>query len=113
VALVAGRVRRKLALFPYMNFWMDLKRVHKFSPNEYRRMRDARSGHLFGLQGKDLARVFGRFCVNSPESFGRSRNFGCGGEAAAFEDCKLSLNETFGWPVDTVKAAASQAPAPS
>jgi len=32
VAFVAGGEGRALALFPYMNFWMDLKRVHKFSP---------------------------------------------------------------------------------
>ena len=30
VALVAGRERRTLALFCYVNFWMDLERVHKF-----------------------------------------------------------------------------------
>jgi hypothetical protein len=32
VAFVASGVGRALALFSYMNFWMDFKRVHKFSP---------------------------------------------------------------------------------
>jgi hypothetical protein len=71
-------------------------------------MRDAGLGHLFRLQGKDLARVFGRFCVNNPKKIWKKPQFfECGGGAAALEDCKLSLDETFGWHVDTVKAAAS------
>jgi hypothetical protein len=32
MAFVAGRARGMLALLSYVNLWMDLKRVHEFSP---------------------------------------------------------------------------------
>jgi hypothetical protein len=55
MAFVAGGVSGAMALFSHVNFRMDLKRVHKISPHKYRRKQAARMGHLFGLQGKDLA----------------------------------------------------------
>jgi hypothetical protein len=72
VAFVASGIGRALALFPDVDFWMDFERVHKFSPRKYRGMRGARLGYLFGLQGKDLERAFGPWCVNSSKLFGRS-----------------------------------------
>ena len=57
MALVAGRVRRTPRLFSPVNFWMDVERVHKFSPRKYRCKRDTRAGYLFGLQRKDLGLV--------------------------------------------------------
>ena len=75
MAFVAGGVRRTLALFPHMNFWMDFERVHDI-PRNYRRMRDAKLGDLFRLQGKDLALAGGmRLCESSQGSCRNAQGF--------------------------------------
>ena len=55
VAFVAGGVRWALALSSFVNFGMEFECIHNVSPPKYRRTQGPRLGHLFGLQGKDLA----------------------------------------------------------